>query len=330
MNLFVKVVKWIEGLYYSYTFDGGFHKEEQKLKNTYYLHNNPCKGIEHQTIVAMVDGRVAHGGLSDRIRGIVSVYGYCKEKKIPFKLYYVHPFHLEEYLQPADYDWRISPEQISYHPNEAVPILLTCDRLPNKHHRRYLDQVLKKYPHRQIHIYTNSQFLDKDFTSNFSEIFSPRPNIKLLVDKYAIPGNEDFISMTFRFQQLLGDFKEDGCKILSKEEQETLIRKCIEKADYIRRTFHPTSKVLLTSDSVSFVKRFCKEKDYAFSIPGEVVHIDYTSNASYEIYAKTFIDMFTLSKAKKIYLLRTGDMYRSGFGKRASKISGVDFEEISF
>lgn len=330
MKLFKKGVKWIAGLYYSYTFSGGFHKEEQKLEKTYYLHNNPCKGVKNQTIVAMVDGRVAHGGLSDRIRGIVSLYGYCKEKNIPFKLYYVHPFHLEEYLQPADYDWRISLEKISYNPNEAVPILLTCDRLPNKHHRRYLDQVLKKYPHRQIHIYTNTQFLDKDFTLNFSEMFLPCPKIKRLVDEYAIPGNENFISMTFRFQQLLGDFKEDGCKILSKEEQETLIRKCIEKADYIRKTFHPTSKVLLTSDSVSFVQRFCKEKDYAFSIPGEVVHIDYTSNASYEIYAKTFIDMFTLSKAKKIYLLRTGDMYRSGFGKRASKISGADFEEISF
>lgn len=330
MKFFKKVIKWIEGLYYSYTFDGGFHKEEQELERAYYLHNNSCKGIKNQTIIAMVDGRVVHGGLSDRIRGIVSLYGYCKEKNIPFKLHYVHPFHLEEYLQPADYDWRIYQDQISYHPSEAIPVLLTCDRLPNKHHRRYLDQVLKKNPHKQIHIYTNTQFLDKDFTKNFSEMFSPSPKIKLLVNQYAAQGNDNFISMTFRFQQLLGDFKEEGCKILSKEEQEALIGKCMEKADYIRKTFHPDSKVLLTSDSVSFVERFCKEKDYAFSIPGEVVHIDYTPNASYEIYAKTFIDMLTLSKAKKIYLLRTGEMYRSGFGKRASKISGVDFEEISF
>lgn len=35
-------------------------------------------------------------------------------------------------------------------------------------------------------------------------------------------------------------------------------------------------------------------------------------------------------KAEKIYLLQTGDMYRSGFAKRAAKINNAPYEDIVF
>lgn len=330
MKLIRKTIQWCSGLYRSYTTQGGFHDEENQLKKKYYPASAPRKNIQQQHVIAMVDGRVTHGGLSDRIRGIVSIYAYCKENHIPFSLHYVYPFQLEDYLQPASVDWRIKPEDISYHPEEAIPVLLTCDRLPNKHHRRYLRQVLKKHPNKQIHVYTNTQFLDKQFHICFNELFRPVDVLQKAVDKYVEQGGKKFIGMTFRFIQLLGDFKEDGYKTLSPQEQEILIQKCIRMADKLHAEKHPNMPVLITSDSITFLQRIQKELSYAFTIEGEIVHIDYTPNASFNIYLKTWLDILTLSKAQKIYTLCTGDMYKSGFGKRAARISGIDFETICF
>ena len=330
MKLLRKAGKWMAGLYRAYRHTGGFHHEEKMLVQRHYSTSHPQKGIRKQTVIAMADGRILHGGLSDRIRGMVSVYGYCKAHDIPFRLHYVSPFQLTDYLVPASYDWRISQEEISYHPEEAVPILLTCDRLPNKHHLRYLKQILKKHPNRQIHLYTNTQFADKDFQKNFSELFRPVPALQERIEQAIAPGQGDFISMTFRFQQLLGDFKEEGCKTLPPAEQETLISRCIGKVKEIHDQRHPNQRILATSDSITFLERLQQELPYVFTIPGEVVHIDYTPEASYETYLKPFLDQFALSKAKKVYLLRTGEMYRSGFGKRAAKMSGIPFEDIAF
>ena len=58
--------------------------------------------------------------------------------------------------------------------------------------------------------------------------------------------------------------------------------------------------------------------------------MDHTSDASNEVYMKSFVDLFVLSKAEKIYLLQTGDMYHSGFAKQASMIENVPYEEVLF
>ncbi len=50
--------------------------------------------------IAMVDGRKWHGGMCDRFKGIISAYHYCQEHGIDFKIYYVYPFNISEYLIP--------------------------------------------------------------------------------------------------------------------------------------------------------------------------------------------------------------------------------------
>ena len=37
-------------------------------------------------IVFMADGRMPHGGMFDRFKGIVTTYGLAKQKGIPFKI----------------------------------------------------------------------------------------------------------------------------------------------------------------------------------------------------------------------------------------------------
>lgn len=324
-----KIIRFIEGATRVYLLSGGFHKEEQELLDVHYTSKKKI-GIDTLQIVVMVDGRCTHGGLADRIRGIATIYDYCKEKGIPFYLHYVYPFKLENYLEPNQCNWRIAEDQISYHPEEALPIQLQAHLLPNKLHRLYLNHLISKYPGRQLHIYSNALFADNRFSQNFKELFRPTLRLQEAISEQSAHIGKPYIAMVFRFQQLLGDFKEDGYRILTAPEQKALIEKCINKVEELHSTHHPDQKVLVTSDSITFLETIRKQKDYVSIIPGKIVHMDYTSDAEYETYMKSFVDLFMLSEAEKIYLFQTGDMYHSGFAKRAVKINNRPYEEIIF
>ena len=82
---------------------------------------------------------------------------------------------------------------------------------------------------------------------------------------------------------------------------------------------HPTG--LISTNSI-FYKTGIR-KDWA-------VHIDYNENNSFEIHLKTFLDFFLIANATKIYLLRNGKMYKSGFPKSASMIYNIPFLVIDF
>ena len=108
-------------------------------------------------------------------------------------------------FEPNRYDWRITDKQISYHPEEALPVLLQVKLLPNKLHRLYLNYLISKYPKRQLHIYSNALFADSRFSQNFSDLFRPTFRLQEALSVQVTHISEPYITMVFRFQQLLGD-----------------------------------------------------------------------------------------------------------------------------
>ena len=66
--------------------------------------------------IAMVDGESFHGGMCDRFKGMVSLYAYCKQAGVPFKIRHTFPFKLEDYLQPAQYDWMLHEDEYTDNP----------------------------------------------------------------------------------------------------------------------------------------------------------------------------------------------------------------------
>ena len=247
-----------------------------------------------------------------------------------FKLNYVYPFKLQDYLAPKSYDWIISEQDISYNTEQTAVVVLNDYQLDISLHRHYLDSKIRKNKGKQIHIYTNTYFLDNKFAASFSELFQPTTPLQAAIESNQKQIGNKYIAMVFRFQQLLGDFKEDGYKVLAKDEQNVLIKKCIDKVKELHTERHPDNKILVTSDSGRFLQEITKQLDFVRIIPGKVVHMDHTANAAFDTYMKSFEDMLLLSKADKIYLLQTGDMYHSGFAKRASMINNKEYEEIIF
>ncbi|MDR0868694.1 MAG: hypothetical protein LBP75_09545 [Planctomycetota bacterium] len=75
-------------------------------------------------VIWIGDGKRWIGGLADRLGGIVFAFQMCRQVGRDFKIHFVHPFRLTDYLQPNQYNWTIAPEAISYHPQYSQPVML--------------------------------------------------------------------------------------------------------------------------------------------------------------------------------------------------------------
>lgn len=314
-NWFV-IMGWHKGL---------FHDIEEQLELKFYT-NNLSIVPEKKTVIFMVDGRSIHGGLADRLRGICSVYSICMKYKWTFKINFVYPFKLTDYLVPNKYDWNIIDEEINYNIKYSAPVLLNSYQLPTKYHKIYLCKrmICKK----QLHVYSESPYAYNQFSTDFNTLFKTSKKLQESIDKHLNKIGKNYISATFRFQQLLGDFKEGNYPILKDEEKYNLINDCTNQL-YLLHNKNKDKKILVTSDSKTFLKCMLA-LDFVYVIQGDVVHMDYTVKESYAVYEKSFIDYFIIANAEKIYLIYNNQMYRSGFAKQAAKIYNHPYEEIKF
>lgn len=322
--------RYLKSYWFVHFSSKGFHKSEQKLKDTYYSDNLKTIELKNTEIVFMVDGRFIHGGLTDRLRGITSLYHYCKQKGISYYLNYTYPFELSQFLEPNKYNWLIDINHITYNSKQAVPVVINDWQFDVRLHKSYLDKIINRNKGKQIHVYSNTPYFKNTFKQDFEELFRPSFILQNRVNEIISMIGKPYIAMVFRFQQLLGDFKETGYKTLPKQEQESLIQHCINKVSELHNNAYSDKPVLVTSDSITFLHAICSKLNFVCIIPGKVVHMDHTSDASNEVYMKSFVDLLVLSKAQKIYLLQTGDMYHSGFAKQASMIRNIPYEKIIF
>lgn len=199
---------------------GDFHKEEDRLLQTYYSAQvSAHKQLLKNGIVMMVDGRTMHGGLSDRLRGICSVYYWCKQHNVPFYIHFDYPFALANYLSPNAVNWGIADEDLCYHKEQAQPILLMLHLLPSKLHKFYLSRILPLAKRKQLHVYSNTLVFDKFYSQNFNELFKLTQPLQTAVNNELSHIKQPFEAMVLRFQQLLGDFKEGDYEILPPPEK---------------------------------------------------------------------------------------------------------------
>ena len=286
---------------------------------------------EKKIIVFMADGRMLHGGLSDRLSGIVSTFQYCQQNEIEFRINFVFPFRLEQFLEPNEYDWRITPDDLSYNLNYSKPIYISLFSHEIDTQRRYAESRLKRLTC-QNHLYSNMRyFTNGEFGHYFNILFRKTQLLENEIEKRTASIGTDYISVTFRFQQLLGDFKETGFPILKDEaEKKNLVERCLACIEKLY--IETTGRILVTSDSSSFLQEAASRFSYVYIMPGSVVHIDYVSandNISQSTYLKSFVDFFMLANAKHIYLAAIKPLYHSYFPEMASWVYGKPFHVIS-
>ena len=278
-------------------------------KNTF-----PLKEKTAKRIIYMADGRQRACGLADRLRGIVSLYKISKELNVDFKINMTSPVDLSNYLVPNKYNWIIDENEIVYNIKESV-IYDFWDQTAEHFAFQTIKSMLKKW--NQMHITTNMCIADKEYGELFNELFKSSHELQGKIDCCLSEIGCDFISVTFRFQELLGDFLEEcGPAVLPDAERIVLIRRCI---DHLMEIYKENNykKILVTSDSITFLNK-AKEFDFVYVIPGKIAHIDHHLMFEKEVYMKSFLDYFLLTYSKMAYLVVDGQMYNSEFAYRAA------------
>lgn len=300
-----------------------------------------------KTVLYMVQPETTFsGGLSDRLRAIISIYKECKKQGYDFRIVF-EPLHLQDYLEPNQYDWRISNEDIVWDTERVFPCtILTYHHNLQNPLQRFAQRTVLRYflqkKYEQIHVYSNMATEEDEYGILFDELFKPTQELQEQIEYHLarLGGRGNYISLTFRFRQLLGDFKEGG-ETLPEEDRRKYIERCITRVQDMHK-HHPGKKILVTSDSSTFLNELMlsvkaqvsppvcdASSNWLYVIPGRVVHFGFTFDAGKKTYMKSFIDYYMLSYASTVYLVRDKQMYHSGFPERAAMLYDTNYEEIN-
>lgn len=293
----------------------------------YKYHKLSYEKMKTSMLIATMDGKRDSMGLTDRLNGILSIYALAKATNTEFRIMHTHPFNLNEFLIPNKYNWI---------PEDAELCTSTSNiRYAIMRKQPTLKKLISLFPlKKQIRVYANYNYIDEvnreygaDYKSNelFWELFRPTVELDTELSFHKEKIGETYIACVFRFQSLLGDFKEYKYKTLNKDEQTQLI--CINKNALLRLVQTNNCPVLVTSDSIRFIDEIKSIKN-VYTMPGKVVHVGCSFGEEKNVYMKSFIDFFMISAAKKVYSIGTSKMYPTSFPMFAAKINNVPFERV--
>lgn len=295
----------------------------------YYKYKYNAAENKEQWVIFMCDGHRLHGGLADRLSGLVSTYAYCKEYGKVFKGNYNVPYKLELFLMPNQYDWRIDPQKVVYNKRDSKPLYLPF-KSTLRENQRFAQKSLNK-DEKQLHVYSNMRYFHPiNFKYLFAELFKPTPLLQNAIDKELANLPKNYVSITFRFQQLLGDLKERNFPTLKSEgERSKLINECLEFVKEVHRRHPDLDKFLVTSDSSTFLKEV-RELPYVYTIPGNIVHMDFNSkDVDLKVHMKSFVDLFLIANAETIYTVVHPPLFRTRFPMFAASIYGHRYIELT-
>lgn len=277
-------------------------------------------------VISMYDGRLQHGGITDRLKGALSTYHEARRRGLPFYIYWRVPFKLEDYLEPAAVDWRISDDEISSLCGDAFPVLIDEKEQYQAHANNSLQLKMalrKRLP--QTQVYSNADNFRGRYREMYAELFRPTALLKNAVEKHLAQLGEQYYAFSFRFIGLLGDFSDYPGVVLPQEEGEKLMDKVAGEFRRLIADLPAGVKIFVTADSVRFLKRIGPEDERIYIVAGDVKHTDFDTVTDDDVWLKTFVDQHLLMHARRVTLMRTGRMYRSDFARFASEIGGVEF-----
>lgn len=280
-----------------------------------------------QRIICPFDGTIYHGGLTDRLRGVLSVYAEAKRRSIPFHILWTSPFPLQNYLTPASCDWRISPDEFVRQAGRATPLII--QDLSDAASDALLRTALSSF-HGDIHIYSNSDSSCGHYKELFSELFRPSEVLRNAADLHLKRIGPDYWAFAFRFVQLLGDFSDCLPAVLEPPAAQALMEQARHEMLSLMKDLPDGYRVLVTSDSRRFLDFVADADPRIYVIPGDIVHIDRVSDAASDAWLKTFTDQMLLMNARRVHRMRGPGMYPTGFPKFAAEIGGAEFIDHIF
>ena len=297
-----------------------------------YYHIVPSAEALTPAIVHTCNGFTWSGGLADRLKGIVATFDWCKKNNRRFMINFCEPFRLQDYLVPNEYDW--SPEEVGYEGRNVLPKICLMEVRTGKYLEKKWNDIFVKWmdietedPKKQYHIYTNVYLSNCNFANLFNVLFKPCERLQQKINYHLGQINGKYISISFRFTTLLGDFTDCTGKPLPDNEKEKLIQNSLNAVLHIASIAPFHDKIFVTADSSTFLERV-KSLKKVYVIPGKVGHIDYDHDD--DVNMKTFLDFLMISKAEAVYLAKGPGMYNSAFAKTAALSNNKPFSVYEY
>ncbi len=306
-------------------------KRKLRLLQLYWLHKSNFSFTKTATaqkeIIILFDGNVSHGGLVDRIKGILTFYNIAKIENASFLIYFESPFAITEYLLPNKFDWKTSKNNLQWN-FKTTKIHYLMDNFDFNWQKEI--KISKKKKH---FVYCNVDYLPELFPqknkeeinklrqTSFKELFVKSSFLENALQNLNLP--QKYIAIHTRFTSILGDFQDTCSHIVSQERKQEIIASLLDVITQIstQNTFVP---IYVFSDSSTFLDSVSTTTPFKI-LEGKPTHIDVKNDKDIQNNLKTFIDFFAISQSEKVYLLQTPEMYNSAFSKYAALINNVAF-----
>lgn len=282
-------------------------------------------------IVFFCDGLFSHGGLLDRIKGIVSFYEVSKILDYDFYIFFNHPFELCVFLETNLVSWKIDKDEMNFSVFNSKIIYRMNDfdydpitEIKKSNAQNYL--VYANVDYLPIFYSKNTQHDNEIlWRTNFKELF--RKSALLDTEFVSLPSGKRLV-FHLRFTSLMGDFIDSTQKILNVEERMLLIHKIMKKID-IRVLGYPKDVVYVLSDSRFFLEYIKNHSTYNV-LEGIPEHLDFSIENSgvNRAHLKTFLDFFFISESDYIEMIQLDLMYNSSFSRYAAILGNKPFSII--
>ena len=308
---------------------------ESTLIWKYYRPFSWMKQKKERRYVFMADGKFLHGGMFDRLKGIVSIFALAKAQRKDFKIHFIHPFILEDYLLPNSYNWSLMYNQTSSS-SQSLIYSYPLSRPLFGYGECYEPSRILKNRKGEIHFYYGYNSLKEinkkygtsfDWSKLYNELFKPSPHLQKYIDYYKKEIGGNYIAIHTRFLNLLGDKTETNINPELPEKQQIELKEKISLSIGQIMELHKGLRVMIASDSPNFITYIQQKYPDVYIVPGEISHIGtHDSNDAQNL--KMFIDYYLIGGAKKVYSLWTEGMWKSAFPEYAAMIGQTNFERF--
>lgn len=301
-----------------YYMDMKFLKQNCTYLTKFRLNNNYSGGA----FVFVIDPKFKHPGMADRLKAIIACYNLAKKNGYSFYIVYKHPFNLEKYLLPNKVKWVKEFDELNYSIGHTVFYNETS---------WHVDKPLKKGKEYHCYNYTGDMLpkvfgdTGEQWASLFDELFVPNDEIKKNICQTGFT-EKSYVAVHFRFVNALENFEGNYYNALStQEEKDALIRRCKTGLMDIKKK-NPNQEILVFSDSKVFLNSI-QDLPVCTLDSSSIGHISFTNSDSSVV--KTFLDMFMISRASKVYVVHAPELYnRSCFALVGARIGNADFDVL--
>lgn len=303
-------------------------------KMKFFLHYSKrlkLKGYNtEKRIIVCCDGLFPHGGLVDRLKGIMSFYEISKVLDYKFYIQFDKPFELKVLLEPNKVNWFIGRKDIKWHPTKTKLVYLVNNFNVNPL------EIIKRSKANTFIVYANIDYFERIYNTStnidlenkwrisFNELFK---RTEFLNTKLESLENKNYIAIHTRFTSLMGDFTDSSVKIISEEKKRKLLVDLqFEINKILKESKH---KCYVFSDSTLFLQ-YIANKENIHLVEGNPFHMDdYNNISKLEDHLKTMLDFFMIANSETVYFLKIKPMYHSSFSKYAALIGNKPFKVIS-